>query len=90
MTREGAINRMRRALEEMRIVGVSTTIPFHRFVMENETFKSGALSTAFVEEEFTAEQKEVLYKKALEANTAAFLFAARFKEKENQRKLFVK
>jgi len=87
--REGAINRMRRALEEMRIVGVSTTIPFHRFVMDNETFKNGNLSTRFVEEEFTSEHKEALYKKAIDRSSAAFLSAAADKEKENQRKLFV-
>lgn len=87
--RDGAINRMRRALEEIRIVGVSTTIPFYRFVMDNQTFKLGNLSTRFVEEEFTAEHKEALYKKAIERSTAAFLSAAADKEKENQRKLFI-
>jgi len=53
--RSGAILRMKRALEEMRVVGVATTIPFGQFVMENGRFAKGELSTAFIEEEFTAE-----------------------------------
>ncbi len=56
--RDEAISRMTRALDEMRVVGVSTTIPFGRFAMQNPRFQSGALSTAFVEEEFTAETRE--------------------------------
>jgi acetyl-CoA carboxylase biotin carboxylase subunit len=89
MTRDGAIARMRRALEEMKIVGVSTTIPFHRFVMDNNTFKQANLSTRFVEEEFTAEHKEELYQKAISRSAAAFLAAASENKKEHQRKLFV-
>jgi acetyl-CoA carboxylase biotin carboxylase subunit len=56
--RDEAISRMTRALEEMRVVGVSTTIPFGSFVMRNPQFQSGEFSTAFVEEEFTAEVRE--------------------------------
>ncbi len=56
--RTRAIHRMTRALEEMRVAGVSTTIPFDLFAMRNERFERGELSTAFVEEEFTAEVRE--------------------------------
>jgi acetyl-CoA carboxylase, biotin carboxylase subunit len=56
--RDEAIRRMTRALDEMRVVGVSTTTPFGRFAMQNPRFQTGALSTAFVEEEFTAEARE--------------------------------
>ncbi len=58
INRDEAIRRMTRALEEMRVVGVSTTIPFGLFAMRNPRFKHGELSTAFVEEEFTPEVRE--------------------------------
>ncbi len=56
--RDTAIRRMTRALEEMRVTGISTTIPFGLFAMRNPRFKHGHLSTAFVEEEFTPEARE--------------------------------
>jgi acetyl-CoA carboxylase biotin carboxylase subunit len=55
LDRAGAIKRMERALREMRIVGVSTTIPFAQFTMEHPRFRSGDFSTGFVVAEFTKE-----------------------------------
>lgn len=49
-TRTEAIARMKRALEEVVIEGLTTTIPFHLEVMENEKFIRGDLSTHFVDE----------------------------------------
>ena len=49
-TRQEAIDRMARALEEYRIEGVDTSIPFHRKVMRNEAFCAGDLHTGFLEE----------------------------------------
>ncbi len=54
-TREVAIRRMRRALDEYEIAGVATTIPFCRFVMDHNAFTSGAFSTHFVEQHFKAD-----------------------------------
>jgi pyruvate carboxylase subunit A len=51
--REEAIIRMRRALYEYIIVGVTNNIPFHKAVMENHRFVSGDLSTMFIEQETT-------------------------------------
>lgn len=51
--RAEAIMRMKRALEEYRISGVSTTIGFHRAVMDNQSFIKGDLSTAFIGEQFS-------------------------------------
>jgi len=48
-TREEAICRMRRALEEYVIGGVKTTIPFHKRVLENGYFKAGEVFTNFIE-----------------------------------------
>ena len=50
-TRPEAIERMDRALSEFQIEGrgVKTTIPFHRRVLADERFRSGDVSTEFVE-----------------------------------------
>jgi len=45
-----AIARMIRALEEFRIVGIKTTLPFHRKVMESERFRKGEYHTGFLDE----------------------------------------
>ena len=50
-TREEAILKMQRALDEYVIEGVKTTIPFHQRLMRNERFKSGDFTTKFMEEE---------------------------------------
>lgn len=89
MTRNGAIARMKRALTEMRIAGVSTTIPFHRFVMDNKTFSDGALSTRFIEEEFTPERKDKMYSEYLAEYTPAFLAVAEASQQARERSLFI-
>lgn len=48
-TREEAIQRMLRALEEFVIEGVHTTIPFHLRALNNNEFQAGRISTNFVE-----------------------------------------
>ena len=50
-TREEAIARGKRALDEFVIEGVATTIPFHRRVLDNATFNSGMVYTDFIETE---------------------------------------
>jgi acetyl/propionyl-CoA carboxylase alpha subunit len=57
-TRGQAILRMRRALEEYRIVGVRTNIPFHQTMMDSHRFMAGQYDTRFVEERFSMEQME--------------------------------
>lgn len=47
--REEALIRMRRALQEFMIEGIKTTIPFHIKLMDDEAFKSGNFTTAFME-----------------------------------------
>jgi acetyl-CoA carboxylase, biotin carboxylase subunit len=48
-TRPEAILRMRRALDEYRIGGIHTTIPFHLRVMDSTRFQGGQFDTAFVD-----------------------------------------
>ena len=47
--REEAIARMKRALEEFVVEGISTTIPFHLKVLDHEVFVSGEFDTKFLE-----------------------------------------
>jgi acetyl-CoA carboxylase biotin carboxylase subunit len=55
-TREDAIKRMKRSLEEFIIEGVKTTIPYHIQLMEDENFKKGTFNTKYLEEfEFNPE-----------------------------------
>ena len=49
-TREQAIARGKRALEEYVLEGLPTTIPFHLSLLENETFQRGAVYTNFLAE----------------------------------------
>ena len=46
--RSAAIDRLRRALDETEIAGIQTTLPFHRFVAREPTFRSEELSTGWV------------------------------------------
>lgn len=58
-TRAQAILRMRRALEEFRIIGVHTNIPFHQTLMDSTRFLGGQYDTRFVEERFSMEETDV-------------------------------
>ena len=49
-TREDAISKMERALDEFIIEGVKTTIPFHQALMKNEDFRAGNYTTRFMED----------------------------------------
>jgi acetyl-CoA carboxylase biotin carboxylase subunit len=49
-TREEAINKMKRALQEFIIEGVKTTIPFHQQLMENPDYLAGNYTTKFMED----------------------------------------
>ncbi len=49
-TRDEAVMRMRRALGEMKVEGIKTTIPFHERLLTNVDFLSGNVTTRFLEE----------------------------------------
>lgn len=55
-TREEAINKMKRALDEFVIEGVKTTIPFHRQLMDHPDYVAGNYTTKFMED-FEMESK---------------------------------
>ena len=51
-TREEALMRMQRALEELVIEGVRTTAGFHRKLLSHEQFRLGNFHTRYVQEGF--------------------------------------
>lgn len=53
--RKEAIQRMIRAIDEYKIAGCETTLPFCKFVMEHQAFTSGRFDTHFVKKHFTSE-----------------------------------
>ena len=55
--RNDAINKMKRALSEYIILGVRTTIPFHKAILRNPSFIKGDLNTHFIDQ----------YKKGIES-----------------------
>ncbi len=70
-TRGQAILRMRRALEEYRIVGVRTNIPFHQTLMDSHRFMGGQFDTRFVEERFSTD--DAIESRSSNAEIAAIL-----------------
>ncbi|XP_042375022.1 biotin carboxylase 2, chloroplastic-like [Zingiber officinale] len=62
-TREKAIERMKRALDDTVITGIPTTIDYHKLILEIEDFKKGKVDTAFIpkhEQELAVLQERVL------------------------------
>ncbi|MFS0672774.1 acetyl-CoA carboxylase biotin carboxylase subunit [Ornithinibacillus sp. 179-J 7C1 HS] len=57
-TRDEAISRMKRALDEFLVEGVHTTVPFHRLIMDHEVFIKGDFNTNFLEEHPITEPKQ--------------------------------
>lgn len=51
-TREEAIQRMLRALQEYTVEGIVTNIPFHRWALQHPRFIAGDLDTGFIDQEF--------------------------------------
>ena len=49
-TRQEAINKMKRALDEFYIEGIKTTIPFHRKLMDHPDYIAGNYTTNFMED----------------------------------------
>lgn len=71
-TRNEAMQRMLEAISEYDIEGVSTTLPFGKFVFEHEAFRSGNFDTNFVKKYYSEEKLKAINEE--EAKVAA-LFA---------------
>ena len=55
-TRAEAIAGMLRALDELRIEGIKTTVPFHKKVLQHSDFVEGLVDTSFVERVFLSQK----------------------------------
>ena len=64
--REEAIQLMIKAIGDYKIEGISTTLPFGKFVCEHEAFTSGDFDTHFVKNYYSPEQLKAQYKKEKE------------------------
>lgn len=71
-TRNEAMQRMLEAISEYDIEGVSTTLPFGKFVFKHEAFRSGNFDTNFVKKYYSEEKLKAINEE--EAKVAA-LFA---------------
>ena len=76
-TREEAIQRMRRAIDDYEITGVATTLPFCLFVMNHEAFVSGNFDTHFVQNHF---EPEMLDQKNTDETEMAAILASFLKK----------
>ncbi|PWA07412.1 acetyl-CoA carboxylase biotin carboxylase subunit [Flavobacterium psychrotolerans] len=70
-TREEAIQIMLKAIEDYKVEGVQTTLPFGKFVFEHEAFRSGKFDTNFVKKQYDAAMLKAQIEK--EAEIAALV-----------------
>jgi len=70
-TREEAIQTMIQAIDNYKVEGVSTTLPFGKFVFEHEAFRSGNFDTHFVKKYYSVEKLKAQTEK--EAQIAAMV-----------------
>jgi acetyl-CoA carboxylase biotin carboxylase subunit len=71
--RQSAIERMTRAIDDYHITGVKTTLPFGRFAINHEAFKSGDFDTGFVNRYFRPEFLDASDPEAMKLAAAAAL-----------------
>ncbi|MCH7724237.1 MAG: acetyl-CoA carboxylase biotin carboxylase subunit [Bacteroidetes bacterium] len=78
--REISINRMKRALNEYQIAGVTTNIPFLELILEHPSFINGSFDINFIENEFLS-GNNFLSENSKEFEEAAILISALLKNK---------
>ena len=81
-TRAEAIEKMLHAIEDYRIEGIETTLPFGRFVFQHEAFRSGDFDTNFVKRYYTPEGIAAADR---EIQEVAALFAAYVYNRESEK-----
>jgi propionyl-CoA carboxylase alpha chain len=77
--RDEAISRMSEAIEHYEVKGVMTTLPFGRFVMQSEAFRSGMFDTHFIRDHY----QPYLTNQNNDMNQAAALVAAFLQQRKN-------
>jgi propionyl-CoA carboxylase alpha chain len=81
-SREAAIEKTIRAINDYQITGVETTLGFCKFVMEHPAFRSGNFDTKFVEQHFKPEVLKPAQTSSEQDTVAAALAAFVFKEQQ--------
>ena len=81
-TRTAAIQKMKLAIADYKIVGLETTLPFGKFVMENEQFISGDVDTHFVKKYYSPEA--LLKGQNAEKTLAAEIAIKYYQEQKNK------
>lgn len=81
-TREEAMQNMLEAIANYEVEGVSTTLPFGKFVFEHEAFRSGNFDTNFVKKYYSKEKVQTLQEKE---SRAAALFVLHHYLKDSQK-----
>ncbi len=84
-SRDEAIARLCRAVDEYHIRGIQTTLSFGKWAVQTEPFRSGNFTTKFIEQHF---KPEYLQPENPDAETAAALLAAAIWEQEREEKKF--
>ena len=82
--REEAMDRMIKACEEYKVVGLKTTIGFGRYVMKHESFRNGKFDTHFINNHFSNKKYRDSY---LEEEKMGAIFASYYLDKLNTKKL---
>ncbi|NDE62256.1 MAG: hypothetical protein EB038_08715, partial [Cyclobacteriaceae bacterium] len=83
-TRQEAIDRMIRAIDDYRITGIQTTLDFCRFALSHQAFQSGNFDTKFVERYFSPDVLEPVFTEEEKQLLAAL--AVEFFEKEDAKR----
>ncbi|GAB3223558.1 acetyl-CoA carboxylase biotin carboxylase subunit [Hymenobacter seoulensis] len=81
-TREEAIARMLRAIDEYQITGIETTLGFGRYVLQHPAFVSGNFDTNFIRDHFPADALKPVAPDEATAQLAAVLTAMLLTEKK--------
>ncbi|NOT43398.1 MAG: acetyl-CoA carboxylase biotin carboxylase subunit [Acidobacteria bacterium] len=74
--RDQAIARLRRALDEFEVIGVSTTLPFFRWMLRQPVFDSAAYHTAYLDEVLASRNGEPFWPAGPGAGDVAAIAAA--------------
>ncbi len=81
-TREASIQEMKKAIQEYKIKGIETTLPFGLFVMNHDAFLSGKFDTNFVKKYYS---KEIIQEQTKGESEVAAWLALHLLEKNKQK-----
>lgn len=82
-TREEAIQRLCRAIDEYYVQGIQTTLEFGKWAVQTEPFRTGNFDTKFIEKHF---KPEYLLKESIDAEQVAALLSSFIWQKEKRQK----